>query len=82
MLYRVVATVTKVKGFNDDLGKGSFRTMVQVPTFLLDSEIQGITNVEHARDIAANMLQSLIGPNDSISLGVCSEDQNHYASFP
>jgi hypothetical protein len=36
---------------------------VSSPTFLLDSDIQGITSTEHAEGIALRMVQEIAGPD-------------------
>jgi len=37
-------------------------TVVQLPTFLLDSDIQGIVSADHAKRVANSMIVSLVGP--------------------
>jgi hypothetical protein len=51
MMYMVVGHV------NMDVD-GGVKT-VQLPTFFLDSDIQGITDAEHAKGIAISMVKSI-----------------------
>jgi hypothetical protein len=52
MLYQVTGHVHMEKG--DDV------TLVHLPTFFLDSDIQGIVSADHAKRIAADMIQSVM----------------------
>lgn len=60
MVYAVIANVTYMEG--------EWRASKQIPTFFLDSAMQGIRDIEHAEKIAKNMLE--ITPN--ITAHVCA----------
>lgn len=50
MLYAIQAQVVWTN-------KKGWKTSRQIPTFFLDSDIQGIVNAEHAEEIAVKMLE-------------------------
>lgn len=50
MIYAITANVTWT-------AKNGYHTSRQVPTFFLDSDIQGIVDCEHAEQIAKRMLE-------------------------
>ena len=52
LMYRIDGTVT--------IREGNWTRTKQIPTFYLNSEIQGITNENHAKYIAETMLRDLI----------------------
>jgi hypothetical protein len=64
MLY-VVATVTREEG--------GWRGAVQLPTFALDPDIQGIRNAKHAGDIVRKIVDPL-GIGYDIHVVVSDED--------
>ena len=45
-------------------------TLVQLPTFLLDGDIQGIVDCGHAKRIAATMIQSVMTAPSAVFLSV------------
>ena len=49
-----------------------WRQTTQLPTFLLDADIQGIVDEKHAEEIARSFIQS-INPDVAISLSVVAE---------
>lgn len=52
MFYIVTAQV-------HEIGIGGFERSTQVPTFFLDSDVQGITGREHAANIVQDILRSI-----------------------
>lgn len=62
MLYQIQATVT-----NRDSER--WTKMAQIPTFYLDSEIQGIVSDDHAEHIAGSILNPF-GQDIGISISV------------
>lgn len=71
MLYQINATrtITGLKRRNDD---SSWTTTNQIPTFYLDSNIQGIVDSEHAERIARDVLESG-GMLSSVSFSIHAE---------
>jgi len=73
MFYRVIATIVRVTEEG--------RTMVQMPTFFLDRDMQGIESSEHAARIAA----SVVDPYHNlamVTISVCqdSDDGDYYTN--
>lgn len=68
MKYVICATVTKSL-------PNKWQKTIQVPAFLLDGNILGITSEDHARQIAARMLTEIAGESDTVSVGVSSLDE-------
>lgn len=62
MLYQVTGHV--------HMEKGDSTTTVQLPTFFLDSDIQGIVDAEHAKRIAGTMIQSVMTAPSAVFLSV------------
>jgi hypothetical protein len=50
---------------------------LQVPTFFLASQVQGIVDVEHAASLAYDLIET-INPNCGIVVTACDEDANTY----
>jgi hypothetical protein len=72
MLYTVVGQIVRTSD-------NGWRSSVCIPTFLLDSGIQGITDVEHAAGVALSMLRDIAGDDAAIHFGICDTD-GHYAT--
>lgn len=53
------------------------KTSVGLPTFLLDSNIQGITSAEHAKAIAERVLLSIMPDYSKVSVMVGEMDEPH-----
>lgn len=49
---------------------GNWLRVTQLPTFILDSNIQGIVNVEHARQIAASILNPFEDKDITVDMSV------------
>jgi len=49
---------------------GNETRLVQLPTFFLDADIQGIVDCDHAKRIAANMIQSVMTAPSAVFLYV------------
>jgi hypothetical protein len=62
MLYQIVGHV--------HMEKDGGVTLVQLPTFLLDGDIQGIVDTEHAKRIAGTMIQSVMTAPSAVFLSV------------
>lgn len=75
MFYRITARIV-----NRPNGEWRYRT--EVPTFFLDSDVQGIVSAEHAARIAKSMLADLVRQDLSagayIRLEVTDENGNDY----
>jgi hypothetical protein len=67
MLYIVQATIVQ--------NNNGWRLMSQLPSFLLDSEIQGIVDAKHAADIARSFIQR-IDPDAEVSISVANWDKS------
>lgn len=67
MLYQITGNAVV-----ESTGKGrkAWTKTVQLPTFYLDSNVQGITSVDHARRIAGSMLQSVMTAPSALFLDV------------
>lgn len=70
MLYTVVAQVVHTS-------TDGWRRGVGVPTFLLDSNMQGIVHVEHAAQIAYDLLRTVAGDDAEIFFGIAGEDGSY-----
>ena len=68
MMYQVVAYVQR-KDAN------GWSSTLDIPTFFLDSHIQGITSCAHAEKIARDMLNRLAGNDAVISIDVAVREQ-------
>jgi hypothetical protein len=62
--------------------RGSTATTIDLPTFLLDSDIQGIVSVDHARRIAADMIQDLLSGVESAVFVDAVERPDHRTARP
>lgn len=62
-MYVISATV-KVKT------EDGYSKIIQIPTFFLDENIQGIVDREHARKIAAQVINPTNDPNCTVSIGL------------
>jgi hypothetical protein len=69
MLYTVVAQVVR--------SDNGWRSSAGVPTFLLDSNVQGIEHVEHAASIAYRLLRTVAGDDAEIFFGIAGEDGSY-----
>jgi hypothetical protein len=71
MYYTITARVTRMLpcGWQSSTG---------LPTFFLSSDVQGIINVDHARQIARTMIEAL-APDCDIHGGVADEHGNYTA---
>lgn len=54
MRYQVQGTITR--------NRNGWDSTRQIPTFYLDGRVQGIRNVEHARDVARDIVDTIAGP--------------------
>lgn len=62
MLYQITGHV--------HMEDGEYDKLVQLPIFLLDSDIQGIVDAEHAKRIAGTMIQSVMTAPSAVFLSV------------
>lgn len=71
MKYVICATVSKPLAKPLD----NWKKTIQVPVFLLDGNMLGITSEDHAREIALRMLSEIAGESDEVSVGVAAIDE-------
>jgi hypothetical protein len=55
MRYQVQGTITR--------NRHGWDSTRQIPTFYLDGRVQGILSVEHARDVARDIVDTIAGPS-------------------
>lgn len=62
MFYQIMATATYYRN--------KFSTTIQIPTFYLNGDLQGIVNKEHAESIAKSIIDASDDPNIEINVSV------------
>ncbi len=76
MMYRIQGQIIVSERSPSDGGRIRNST-IQVPTFFLDADIQGITNAYHALKIAEQVINPTASPNITIASLAC-EPVNSY----
>ena len=75
MLYAITAVINRQWRGSESFDNGPhaeewrkvWNTTIQVPTFFLDSNVQGIVSEDHAKRIAERMLRD-VNPNAEVSV--------------